>query len=427
MKIEEKPHQVKKFYLLEYFYVLLKSIEKNYRWEDIFETFKELKSNFLLGESKYKRLKIDKQNRAGKRIQRTLYTFMQVLSEAIDYGLISEHKKEKSYQLTSEGQELLLKYEKGHLFDFNKALFMKMENRFYAFHQIINFCYEANKKKGGLLVFPGYTPIGLGFEKSKIKTSGDIEHYLKTLQRKLEDDIKEHLNRWMDLTGQRGMLIKNLIESGLLPGSVSEKFDPDKYNSIIIRIRKFWLGEFLKKIYGYKYSYSSFDIWTYRGKQIGVIHATEFYPGFSGKIIYPTSVITNNKSSLDFEKMFSYSNGDYLYIHSPSWEDEKNREKFVDSLLDAYFNLKKASRSYYINLADTRELVCYNMKISQHLFNSFLEKAYFLNLKGQLKVKISLEADKLPQETGALYLKRDPVMVDGKYRNIIAIDVSKRR
>jgi hypothetical protein len=125
--------------------------------------------------------------------------------------------------------------------------------------------------------------------------------------------------------------------------------------------------------------------------------------------------------------MFSYPNGDYLYIHSPSWEDEKNRDKFVDSLLDAYFNLKKVNRSYYINLADTRELVCYNMKISQHLFNSFLEKAYFLNLKGQLKVKISLETDKLPQETKALYLKRDPVMVDGKYRNIIAIDVSKRR
>jgi hypothetical protein len=304
---------------------------------------------------------------------------------------------------------------------------MKMENRFYAFHQIINFCYEANKKKGGLLVFPGYTPIRLGFEKNKIKTSGDIEHYLKTLQRKLESDIEEHLNRRIDLTEQREMLIKNLIESGLLPGSGSEEFDPDKYNSIIIRIRKFWLGEFLKRIYGYEYSYSSFDIWTYRGKQIGVIHATEFYPGFSGKIVYPTSVIINNKSSQDFEKMFSYSNGDYLYIHSPSWEDKKNRDEFVDSLLKAYFNLKKANRSYYINLADTRELVCYNLKISQHLFNSFLEKAYFLNLKGQLKVKISLEADKLPQETGAQYLKRDPVMVDGKYRNIIAIDVSKRR
>jgi hypothetical protein len=95
--------------------------------------------------------------------------------------------------------------------------------------------------------------------------------------------------------------------------------------------------------------------------------------------------------------------------------------------LDSYFSLRRTNRSYFINLADIRELVCYNMRISQHLFDSFLEKAYFLNLKGHLKVKISLEADKLPQETKALYLRREPVMVDGKYRNIIAIDVSKRR
>jgi hypothetical protein len=35
-----------------------------------------------------------------------------------------------------------------------------------------------------------------------------------------------------------------------------------------------------------------------------------------------------------------------------------------------------------------------------------------------------LEVDKLPDETQVMYVQREPVMVDGKYRNIIAIDLA---
>ncbi|EXZ22228.1 hypothetical protein M086_4043 [Bacteroides fragilis str. S13 L11] len=45
-----------------------------------------------------------------------------------------------------------------------------------------------------------------------------------------------------------------------------------------------------------------------------------------------------------------------------------------------------------------------------------------MNLKGEIRVKISLEADKLPQETNAMYLKREPILVNGKYKNIISIN-----
>ncbi len=299
-----------------------------------------------------------------------------------------------------------------------------MEKRFYAFYEIINFCYKNNKKKSGLLIFPLYSPIKLNFEKDRIKTTGDIINFSMALQKKLEEDIENFLNRKVPLEKYNSELLQNLMKSGLLPEDKANKFKPENYNSIIIRFRKFWFGVFLKEIYGYKSGLGSFDIWTYRGKQMGVIHATEFYPGFNGKIIYPTSVIINNEASQDFEKVFPYPNGDSLYIHCPSWDNEKIQEKFVDSLLQAYFGLRRINRSYYINLPDIRELVCYNMRISQQLFNTFLERSYFLNIKGKLKVKISLEADKLPQETKALYLKREPVMVDGKYRNIIAVDIA---
>ena len=50
---------------------------------------------------------------------------------------------------------------------------------------------------------------------------------------------------------------------------------------------------------------------------------------------------------------------------------------------------------------------------------------YRLNLQSKLQIKIALEVDKLPEETKAMYLTREPVMIAGKYRNIIAIDISK--
>lgn len=59
------------------------------------------------------------------------------------------------------------------------------------------------------------------------------------------------------------------------------------------------------------------------------------------------------------------------------------------------------------------------------IFEKILNEIYRLNLSGLLKVRISLEVDKLPEETSTKYMKREPVMIDGSYRNIIAIDVTK--
>jgi hypothetical protein len=71
--------------------------------------------------------------------------------------------------------------------------------------------------------------------------------------------------------------------------------------------------------------------------------------------------------------------------------------------------------------------VCYRLRISEAVFGTFLDHTYKLNLAGKLggRISISLEVDKLPEETKAQYLVKEPVMIDGKYRNIIAIDVAK--
>jgi hypothetical protein len=169
----------------------------------------------------------------------------------------------------------------------------------------------------------------------------------------------------------------------------------------------------------------SFDIWTYRGKQMGIIHATEFHPYFSGKIVYPLSVITDSVESKDFVQLYRYPDGNSLFVHKPRWKD--NQEKFVQTIVEVYYDLRRTYRSYFINLAALREIVCLNMKISDKTFEDFMSRTYRLNLAGKLQIRMSLEVDRLPEETSAIYLKREPIMVDRKYRNIIAIDAAKGR
>ena len=70
-------------------------------------------------------------------------------------------------------------------------------------------------------------------------------------------------------------------------------------------------------------------------------------------------------------------------------------------------------------------MVCYNMKISEYVFQVLFNSVYRANLAGNLNVKISLEVNRLPEETKAMYLKQEPVLVDGQFRSIIAINVAR--
>jgi len=415
-------HSVKRFYFLEYFYVLLSSIEKYADKEQIFDSFKILKQQHQLGESKYKTLSSDGENLSKAQVNRYRYTFQEVIDEAIDYEL-AEADSEGNLNLTEAGKALLSQYRADGAIRFNLSLFKLMEDRYAAFRYIVEFLYNVNRFKPGLLVFPNYSPRQLDFERSAIRTTRDIMSYSELLVLRLQQDIQKYLGENRTLAEENKKLLSKLVESELLPSNPASKFDPEKYNVITKRFRDFWVTYFLREIYGYQFSMNSFDIWTYRGKQIGIIHATEFYPNFNGRVVYPTSVIMRSTDSPDFERLFFYPDRVGLFIHKPriKW----NQEKFVDSLVKAYFDLRRSNRSYFISLSALRELVCYNMKISEYLFGTFLEFAYRLNLEGNLKVRISLEVDKLPEETKAMYLKQEPVMVDGRYRNIIAIDVTK--
>ena len=299
-----------------------------------------------------------------------------------------------------------------------------MESKYLAFYHLVKLCYAQNKTKNGLLIFPIYSPGKLGLEKDKMKTNGSWIDYCSKLKRKLEFDCSRFLEQKYDLEEANQTLLKNLLNDNVLSNERDEIFNSLKYNSIINRIRKYWLNYFLNNIYDYPYSFETFNIWVERGKQLGVVHTTEFYPEFDGRLVFPTSLIVKKNSNKDLYQLYEYPTGEKLFIHRLVWNRD-NQDNFVEALITCYFELKRARGTNFIRIADLRERVCYKKRIPSYIFNEFLEKIYLKNLKGQTTVQISLEADRLPYETNAMYLKREPVSINGQYKNIIAIDYRK--
>lgn len=442
--ISPTPHLVKKFYFLDYFYILLKSV-KNYSSQfEIFESFKILKKEYLLGESKYKKLSIDDETELSKKqLDKFFYTFEQVVSESLEYGLIEKEahsqklralpprrqsaktklqlERKKSIFLTEVGENALHKYEISK-FDFNLFMLDLMEKKHHSFYELIKLCYSDNKLKNGLMIFPIYSGLKLGIEKSSFNTHGHVIDYSKALIRQFENDIKVYTNKNISLIEQEQILIGKLKSDNIIGENRNDKFDSSKYNATLSRFRKYWLNYFLKSIYNYPYSFSTFSLWIERAKQCGVLNTTEFFPDFSGRIVYPTSVILSNTKSKDFLNVFKYQTDECLFIHKPLWSEENNQDDFVKTLLDEYLIFQKIRKTHFVNLADLKERVCFRSRLPGFVFDEFLEKSYQLNLKGELRIQISLEADRLPQETNAMYLRREPILVNGKYKNIIAIN-----
>lgn len=430
-KINSTPTFVKKFYFLDYFYILLKSVESQSHYEYILQEFIILKNKYSLGESKYKKLTIDEDVLTHKQMVKFEYTFKQVLSESLEYDLVersfppnktSENDKDSLIHITRFGEKVLKDYEEKGKQTFNFSILSKMEKKSFAFYQLLKLCYDENNSKNGLLIFPIYSGLKLNFDKSSFVTNKQVLEYSRALRLKLENDIKTYTKKTVvSLVEEEDILINKLKSDKIITEYINQSFDSDKYNALLSRFRKYWLNYFLKNIYGYEYSFDTFNIWVERAKQIGILHTTEFFPDFSGRIIYPTSIITRNTNNKDFFEAFAYETGEFLYIHEPQWDIFQ--EPFIKTLQEEYYVLQSSKKTHFINLLDLKERVCFKLKISGFTFDKFLEQTYLLNLQSKLnKIQISLEADKLPQETNAMYLKREPVLINGKLKNIIAIN-----
>lgn len=423
---EWKKGSLRNFYFLDYFYILLEACA--HRSLDPFERFVLLKNTHALGESRYK-----------VRVQRSLapnpvqtgryrYTFRQVVREAEDYGLVEHVLSEKNLDfvmLTNRGRMFLMTYQTDGPLAFYEQMLAAMEQQSQPFRRLIDSVYKSRAVKRPMLVFPMYSASLLGYPLKRLKTSGDVQEYLHALCQRLTEDNIRFLKTQRDLMEPNRKLIHRLIDSELIGISQSSQFDTTKVNKLQKRVRDHWINYYLKEVYEFDLTLTAFDIMVYRAEQIGIMQATEFFPNFNGRIVYPTAVLAKNSSNENFDDVHRYADEMHLFRHHPKWTG--SQDEFVNMLVTSYFELRGRRGVFFVNLLALKELVCYGLRISDLVFEELLNEAYRLNLQGHLKIHISLEVDRLPSETTAMYLKQEPVMVDSKPRNIIGIDVLTRR
>lgn len=420
---EIKIQSVNKFYLLEYFYILLKSIKLYSTQSDVLSSFIKLKIAHKLGESKYRKLTLDSDFVSNTQTVRYAYTMNQVINESLHYGLVQLDGD--FYSITTDGEELIELYDSGEVLDYGFRLFHHMEKYFQAFRTHLEFCTSSNPNNHGLLLFPMYSPLKLGLTRNELQSSCDIWMYIDKLCKQISSDLQDNIKHDVDFSTFRDELISRLNHQELLSINGNEKFRPSDYNVILKRIRDSMIKFILNKVYNYQYSFPAFDIWIYRAKQIGVLHATEFFPSYNGRVIYPTSIIAGVSNSMNVRLLYNYADEKRLYIHMPNVEDSKEVDSFVDCLIESYLYIRSSVRNYYISLPDLREIVCFKLRIPTYVFDIFLERTYKLILSGDItKLRISLEADRLPYETNAMYLKREPSRIDGNLKNIIGLNMS---
>jgi len=418
-QLSYKLSEAKKFYFFDYFYILLKAIDEA-EVSHVFVRFQNLKQALNLGESKYKKIGAISETISDSMLNRYWYTFNEVVEESVTLGLIQTTGFK--YKLSEKGYLLLQTYNTSGQEIFNEQLFTLIESRSFGFHYLLTTIFANNQNNAGTLVFPSYSPLKLHFSKQQLVEENKLLDYLNALCGKLMEDIYQHIGIQVNLNVANNELIDKLVETGVIDKKYNLR-DVKEYNLIVKRVRDFWANHFLRNIYGFKNinSISNFDIWVYRAKQLGILNITEFHPGFSGKMIYPTSIIYKKIKSTEFKKIYEYPTGDFLYVHNPSFSDS-----FISSLYESYIELKRSHTTYFVNLNDIRDIVCYKLKISNKKFSDLLSEAYELNLKGTLSISISLEADKLPSEK-AVYLTRDPILIGGKVKNIIAIEINTNK
>ena len=158
--------RIKKFYFLEYFYILLQSIEKSSRLSEVFSLFTEKKHEFRLGESKYRKIVLEKENLTRTQEERYYYTFNQVIEESLEYKII--YKNHNELFLTQDGLRLVKVFEKEGQQKFNEELLIYMEDNYQAFRYLIKLLYEVNRVNSGIINIPNIFTQKVRYRKKKI-------------------------------------------------------------------------------------------------------------------------------------------------------------------------------------------------------------------------------------------------------------------
>lgn len=274
---------------------------------------------------------------------------LHVLAELKNLNLI---RKEKGYlMLTDKGEEIasLIESKKGEQL---KEVFIKlMLEKFTIFEYFLKRVKEISNGNG----------IPIPFITSDVFD-------------KCGGDSKKILNSYIEIIKNRSNLIITSSDLDDLYNTLEmEEVDliekrTDRINKLQTIIEKFVVSQ---AFYPEIQSRRAYDFVRARTTFLGLTNYANFnFDGFPAEVVYLISWFERNTFKYS-TKEIKYQGGK-IYLHNPTYEEIKEALK---ETMSKVYNEKKDEFGY-MRIADMRDLVCRELKISDNLFDNYVKKLY---------------------------------------------------
>ncbi len=344
------------------------------------------------------------------------YTLTSVLQECLAFDLIKEHGGR--FTLTEEGFDLLELFINRKQDPYAIRLAQKMEASFGGLSLLISELFRINPSTG-LLVMPKPTAFELGLSNSSLLENSK---YVKDYSTRFSERAMEDFQKYMPASALRPLNQRKVEQH--LQERLSEELERFKrlgHHHINIQrtVRNIMTSYYVQTFFAKKIDRVSFEVWSARAHQLGLINTSEFFPDSFCKIVYPTSVI-RKQAPASFRKVAPCRDSALaIFSFNPTFDSMK--EQFVETLWTTYSQLSQTQSSLYVSVLDIRDIVCYKLQLNELIFRQFLERSYRMSINKNMRWDISLEVDRLPEERVFVKSRRFPILINGLPKNIIAI------
>lgn len=346
----------------------------------------------------------------------SLYAIRSTLKESIRFKFINLKKGRIS--LTVKGEHLLQAFSLRDYDQVDRIIAEENEKTYGAFSFLIENLYKVSKVSG-LVVFPKPSPKEFDLNFQKLSEKNYLEIYSKKFSEYAKKDIERYTRVNIDSREVEMLLFTNLSNVII---KAKEK-NVQKIN-MPREVKDIMYDYYIKKFFENKLDRVSLNIWIERGKELGIINSSEFYPGTFSKVIYPTAMLSESIPANFLQLTNTMSSSQKIIKFNPAWNIFK--EQFVAALWKSYTTLSNSINSFFISVLDLKDVVCFQLQISERLFTGFLSNAYKESINNAIEWDISMEVDRLP-EFRTFKSKRYPILINGVPKNIIAIKIKSSR
>lgn len=216
------------------------------------------------------------------------------------------------------------------------------------------------------------------------------------------------------------VLLKNLPGLHRAP---SAQLGPTGFGRTNPRLRRQrlmrWIeDQTLELLFGDICSVEATRAWQTRTAWAGLTVLASNLRGIRGRVWFPVGVFRDT-DRLGFVAVPELrTNRVTWYRHVP--EGPQIIPKFIEELFEAYRSFSAADGREYVSLMAVRDTVCYQLRLSQELFQRLLEQSLSSMTRSEIPYSMSLEVDITPQQRARLG-SSIPIVIDGIPRYIIAM------